>query len=117
MVKEALLETLFRPETLNVWTYSLHACNKVVRNLELMRTQDQHKSLTQTHHKEEMNARIKSDAKDRTILRQKLEVQSARANREGLVPGPPAVGPTRGYSREIFYGAPLPTYTSSNVYF
>ena len=44
-------------------------------------------------------------------------IQSARANREGLVPGPPAVGPTRGYSREIFYGAPLPTYTSSKMFF
>ena len=39
-----------------------------------MRTQEQHKPPSQTHHKEETKARIQTDAKDRNVLRDKLEV-------------------------------------------
>lgn len=63
-----------RPETLKTWAYSLHACNTVVSNLDQMRTQKQHRPASQTHHKEETEARVKTDAKDRKNLRDKLEV-------------------------------------------
>ena len=40
-----------RPEPLMTWTYSLHACNTVVSNLDQMRTQGQHVPASQTHYK------------------------------------------------------------------
>ena len=62
------------PETLKTWAYSLHACNTVVSNLDQMRTQEQHVPASQTHHKEEAKARVKTDTKNRKALRDKLEV-------------------------------------------
>lgn len=61
-----------RPETLKTWALSLHTCNKIVRGLEAMRDHKFHTS--QTHHKEEMEARIKSDREGRVHLREKLDV-------------------------------------------
>ena len=62
------------PETLKTWAYSLHAYNTVVSNLDQMRTQEQHVPASQTHHKEEAKARVKTDTKNRKALRDKLEV-------------------------------------------
>ena len=62
------------PETLKTWAHSLHACNTVVSNLDQMRTQEQHVPASQTHHKEEAKARVKTDTKNRKALRDKLEV-------------------------------------------
>ena len=87
--QSGIIGITLRPETLKTWAYSLHACNTIVSNLDLMRTQEQHKPPSQSHHKEEMKARVKSDAKDRKALRDKLEVcidpLHSEHHQEGLV--------------------------------
>ena len=52
----------------------MYACNTVVSHLDTMRTQEQHKPPSQTHHKEETKARIQTDGKYRKVLHDKLEV-------------------------------------------
>ena len=52
-----------RPETVKTWAYSFHACNTVVSHLDAMRTQEQHKPPSQTHHKEETKACIQRTGK------------------------------------------------------
>ena len=72
--KSGIIGITLRPETLKIWAYSIHACNTVVRHLDLMRTQKQNRPESQTHHKEETKSRVKYDSIDRTILRDKLEM-------------------------------------------
>ena len=72
--QSGIIGITLRPETVKTWAYSLHACNTVVSHLDVMRTQDQHKPPSQTHHIEETKARIQADAKDNKELREKLEV-------------------------------------------
>ena len=78
-----------RPETSKTWVYRLHACNTVVSNMDQMRTQEQHVPASQTHHKDEAKARVKTDTKDRKALRDKLEVcidpLHPEDNQQGLV--------------------------------
>ena len=59
-----------KQETLNTWAYSLHGCNVIINDLNKMR--DRECSPSQTYHKEDMPGRIKSDAKDRNALREKI---------------------------------------------
>ncbi|KAK5899937.1 hypothetical protein CesoFtcFv8_009360 [Champsocephalus esox] len=72
--QNGIIGITLRPETLKTWAYSMHACNKVVGNLDLMRDHEQQKCPSQTHHNEEMKARMKSDEEDRKHLREKLEL-------------------------------------------
>ena len=57
--------------TLKTWVYSIHACNVIINDLSKIR--DRECSPSQTYHKEEMPGRIKSDAQDRNVLREKIE--------------------------------------------
>ena len=70
--RSGIIGITLKPETLKTWAYSLHTCNGIERDLDDMRTDE--KQPEQTHHKEEMNSRIKADAKDRHVLRDKLEL-------------------------------------------
>ncbi|KAK5922319.1 hypothetical protein CgunFtcFv8_019592 [Champsocephalus gunnari] len=72
--QNGIIGITLRPETLKTWAYSMQACNKVVENLDSMRDHEQQKCPSQTHHKEEMKARMKSDGEDRKHLREKLEL-------------------------------------------
>ena len=67
----------------------MHACNTVVNNMDQMRAQEQHVPASQTHHKEEAKASVKTDTKDRKALRDKLEVcidpLHPEDNQQGLV--------------------------------
>ena len=86
--QSGIIGITLRPKTLKTWAYSLHACNTVVNNLDQMRTQAS-QTASQTHHKEEATARVKTDTKDRTALRDKLEVcidpLHPEDNQQGLV--------------------------------
>ncbi|KAK5918218.1 hypothetical protein CgunFtcFv8_002999 [Champsocephalus gunnari] len=66
--QNGIIGITLRPETLKTWAYSMHACNKVVGNLDSMRDHEQQKCPSQTHHNEEMKARMKSDGEDRKHL-------------------------------------------------
>lgn len=59
-----------KPETLKVWAYSLHSCNKLVRGLDSLR--EINESNSQTTHKEEAKSRIADDSKDRKSVQDKL---------------------------------------------
>ena len=59
------------PKSVKVWAYSLHSCTVLLHDLDIMC--EQNKTEHETFHKEEMPARIKSDAKDREKVRRKLE--------------------------------------------
>ena len=87
--QRGIIGITLRPETLKTCAYSLHACNTVVSHLDAMSTQEQHKPLSQTHHKEETKAPIQTDAKDKKVLRDKLEAcidpLQIENNQEGLV--------------------------------
>ena len=61
--QSGIIGITLRPETVKTWAYSLHACNTVVSHMDAMRTQEQHKPPSQTHHKEKTKARIQTDAK------------------------------------------------------
>ncbi len=58
-----------KPESLKTWSYSLHTCNSIVRDLDKMRDDEKP---AQSNHKEEMEGRIVADKKDRDALREKL---------------------------------------------
>ena len=85
--KNGIIGTTLKPETVKIWTYSLHACHKVMTSLDSMRNHEE--QAKQTHHKEEMEARIKADTQDRKTLQEKLEVCIDALNEaqhpEGLV--------------------------------
>ena len=87
--QSGIIGITLRPEALKTWAYSLHACNTVVSNLDHMRTQEQHVPASQKHHNEGAKARVKTDTKDRTALRDKLEVcidpLHPEDNQQGLV--------------------------------
>ena len=87
--QSAIIGITLRPETVKTCAYSLHACNTVVSHLDAMRTHEQYKPLSQTHHKEDTKARIQTDAKNRKVWRDKLEVcidpLQTENNQEGLV--------------------------------
>ena len=87
--QSGIIGITLRPETLKTWAYSLHACKTVVSNMDQMRTQEQLVPASQTHHKEEAMARVKTDTKDRKALRDKLEVcidpLHPEDNQQGLV--------------------------------
>ena len=70
--QKGIIGITLKPETLKTWAYSLHACNKIVNSLDTMRNQEEQP--LKMHHKEEMKARMTSDAPDRKSLREKLEV-------------------------------------------
>ena len=70
--KNGIIGTTLKPDTVKIWTYSLHACHKVMTSLDSMRNREE--QAKQTHPKEEMEARIKTDTQDRKTLREKLEV-------------------------------------------
>ena len=61
-----------KPETLKTWAYSIHICHSILNDLADMR--DEKVSECQITHKEETNAKIKSDATDRRNLSEKLEL-------------------------------------------
>lgn len=59
-----------RPQTLKIWPYNLHSCNKVVGRLDALREIGE--PISQTTHKEEMEARITADSNDRESIHAKL---------------------------------------------
>lgn len=59
-----------KPSTLKRWALSLHICSQLVKDVTGMRESDSQQTVTV--HKEEMPARIQSDAVDREKLRKRL---------------------------------------------
>lgn len=72
--KSGIIGVTLKPETVKTWTYSIHACNTLISKVDSMRNTDPNEKLTQLHHKEEAKYRIKLDAADRQVLREKLEI-------------------------------------------
>lgn len=64
-----IIGVTLKPETVRTWAYSMHACNRIERSLDEMR---QRETPSKLQHKEEMPARIKSDAADRMSIQRKL---------------------------------------------
>ena len=58
-----------KPNTLKTWALSLHTCSVLAKDVSDMTSDDQHQHL----HKEEMKARMASDAVDRKKIREKLQ--------------------------------------------
>ncbi|PIK51925.1 hypothetical protein BSL78_11180 [Apostichopus japonicus] len=85
--RRGIVGITLKPETLKTWAYSLHTCNIVINDLDQMRDRDGPPA--QTHHKEEMPARIKADAQDRNTLHDKLELSidplDPEQHQDGLV--------------------------------
>jgi hypothetical protein len=71
--QSGIIGVTLKPNTVNTWAYSMHACNTVVSNLDEMRQQYHNDQITQVHHKEEGTARIKLDTADHRILQEKLQ--------------------------------------------
>ena len=70
--RNGIIRITLKQDTLKTWAYSLHTCNVIINDLDMMREKDQVPA--QTTHKEEMEARIKADADDRKALGDKLEL-------------------------------------------
>jgi len=70
--KSGIVGITLKPETLKTWAYSLHACHSIMQDLNEMRDNDGPQS--QTHHKEESAAIIRSDETDRVALCEKLSL-------------------------------------------
>ena len=67
-----LIGITLKPSALKRWALSLHICSHLIKDLVEMK--DVNKQSHQVnHHKEEMSARKKSDAKDRENIREKLQ--------------------------------------------
>ena len=60
-------------ETLKTWALSRHTCSQLVEDLAALRGESDENRF-QTSHKEEANARIESDKKDREELKCKLDL-------------------------------------------
>lgn len=69
--RNGIIGLTLNPGSLKTWAYSLHICNGIVNDLNEMRDET---PATHTSHKEEMKARIKTDAKDRKALQDKLQL-------------------------------------------
>ena len=65
-----LVGVTLKPNTVARWALSLHVCSQIVDDVSAMKGGSQEKHIIQ--HKEEIRARIKSDATDRGKLRDKL---------------------------------------------
>ena len=62
-----------KTETLKVWALSLHECSWLESELDDM-TDEENESKVVTTHKEEANARIAEDKRNRDGIRQKLDI-------------------------------------------
>lgn len=60
-----------QPETRKTWTLGLHICSRLVDDIACMRDPDY--AATQETHKEEIKSRIKTNAADRSAIREKME--------------------------------------------
>lgn len=65
-----LVGVTLKPKSVKIWAYSLHSCTLLLHDLHTMSDEYPKRNMM---HKEEMPARIKSDAADRLKLRKKLE--------------------------------------------
>lgn len=70
--KGGIIGITLKPETLKTWALSLHICSKLEADITEMVNGENDK--TQNVHKEESQARIFSDGKDREGIRHKLEM-------------------------------------------
>ena len=70
--RNGIVGITLKPSALKTWAYSIHTCNGILNDLVDMSQEE--KPPGQTHHKEEMKSRIKSDEQDKQELRQKLEL-------------------------------------------
>ena len=59
-----------QPETLKIWELHLHIWSRIVEDMTHM--SDHHSVQTQETHKEESKSRIRADAADRKVIREKL---------------------------------------------
>ena len=62
-----------KPETIKTWALSRHTCSQLVEDIAALRGESDENRF-QTSHKEEANARIESDKKDREELKCKLDL-------------------------------------------
>ena len=60
-----------QPETLIIWAVGLHTRSRIVEDMTHM--SDHHSAQAQETHNEELKSRIRADATDRKVIREKLE--------------------------------------------
>ena len=72
--QSGIIGLTLKPEAVKTWAFSMHACNTIVNNLDVMRDDDYSVigELSQTKHKEESRARIMNDSADRQGIKRKL---------------------------------------------
>lgn len=81
-----IIGVTLKPNTLKTWALSLYSCRELAKDISDMTTVEKNDT---RQHKEEMNARIASDAKDRAKIRQKL--------RESIDPLDPSSHPSEAF--------------------
>ena len=71
--RAGIIGITLKPETLKTWALSRHTCSQLVEDIAALRGESDENRF-QTSHKEEANARIESDKKDREELKCKLDL-------------------------------------------
>ena len=66
-----IIGLIMKPEALKTWALSVHAMNTVMSDLN---TIDDMETPSQSYHKEEFKGRIKTDAADRSALKEQLNL-------------------------------------------
>ena len=88
MLQGGVVGITLKPETLKVWSLSLHACSRLDSDLDDM-TEEDTQSKVGTTHKQEAKARIAEDKRDRDGIRHKLDTcitpLDSAAHRSGVV--------------------------------
>ena len=69
--KRGIIGVTLKPETLKIWSLSLHICSRLEQDLSSFINPDDDSELT--GHKEELKGRINSDKADRESIRKKLQ--------------------------------------------
>ena len=69
--KRGIIGVTLKPETLKVWSLSLHICSRIEQDLQSFINPDENEK--QDQHKEEMKGRIASDKSDRESIAKKLQ--------------------------------------------
>ena len=69
--KRGIIGVTLTPETMKLWSLSLHICSKLEQDLVYLIEPDDNRK--QDKHKEESKGRIDSDKLDRNSIRRKLQ--------------------------------------------
>ena len=82
--KRGIIGVTLKPETLKVWSFSLHICSRLEQDISSFINPDDDAELTD--HKEESKGRISTDKADRESIRRKLQECIDPMNPDGHPP-------------------------------